>query len=54
MALHLLRFFDFPNEADLWEEAQQITKALQNDETSDKVLQFHRDLFSHMLIGKHK
>lgn len=44
------RFFDFPNEAELWEEVQQITGALQNDDTNISS-QFHRDLFSHMLTG---
>lgn len=44
------RFFDFPNEAELWEEVQGITAALQSDEAS-LALQFHRDLFSHMLTG---
>lgn len=44
------RFFDFPNEAELWDEVQQITVALRNDDTNVSS-QFHRELFSHMLTG---
>lgn len=53
MLMGNLRFFDFPNEAELWEEVQQITGALQNDDTNI-FSQFHRDLFSHMLTGFYK
>lgn len=41
-------FFDFPNEAELWEEVQQITCALQKA-NGNIISQFHCDMFSHML-----
>ena len=47
------RFYDFQNELGLWEEVQGITEALQSGSAS-VVSQFHRDLFSHMLLGKYR
>jgi hypothetical protein len=45
------RFFDFPNEAELWEEVQEITLALQKAD-ANVASRFYRELFSHMLTGK--